>query len=203
MDLHSSSRNSDEEALFVVSATEILLGHFERKVVRAEIITQQHNEFQFSNIMVHPCSCTFNSSFVSEDTLTSVCKVGIVFSARRNQTAKESVRIREQTINGKAVITNLALNSIPIRINCEASKLSAEVVYQVHRIFDLDWSSEFSSFAQNFLSSTEMSEIELSENEKRKISDPQLLKPSQALISRPSFLIEGGSGKGESGRYLE
>ena len=38
-------------------------------------------------------------------------------------------------------------------------------------------SSEFSSFAQNFLSSTGMSEIDLLENEKRKRTDPQLVKP--------------------------
>ena len=168
---------SDQEPSFVVSAEEVTLGPFERKVVRAKIITQQPNEFHFRNVMVHPCSIRSNSLFDSEDTLTSVGEDGVVFLALRNQTAKEGVRIKEQTVVGKAVLTNFVLNSVPIQDSREASKLSAEFVNQVHRDLDLDTSSEFSSFAQNFLSSTEPSEMGLSENEKRKRTDPLLLKP--------------------------
>ena len=168
---------SDQEPSFVVSAEEVTLGPFERKVVRAKIITQQPNEFHFRNVMVHPCSIRSNSLFDSEDTLTSVGEDGVVFLALRNQTAKEGVRIKEQTVVGKAVLTNFVFNSVPIQDSREASKLSAEFVNQVHRDLDLDTSSEFSSFAQNFLSSTEPSEMGLSENEKRKRTDPLLLKP--------------------------
>ena len=168
---------SDQEPSFVVSAEEVTLGPFERKVVRAKIITQQPNEFRFRNVMVHPCSIRSNSLFDSEDTLTSVGEDGVVFLALRNQTAKEGVRIKEQTVVGKAVLTNFVFNSVPIQDSREASKLSAEFVNQVHRDLDLDTSSEFSSFAQNFLSSTEPSEMGLSENGKRKRTDPLLLKP--------------------------
>ena len=168
---------SDQEQSFVVSAEEVTLGPFERKVVRAKIITQQPNEFHYRNVMVHPCSIRSNSLFDSEDTLTSVGEDGVVFLALRNQTAKEGVRIKEQTVVGKAVLTNFVFNSVPIQDSREASKLSAEFVNQVHRDLDLDTSSEFSSFAQNFLSSTEPSEMGLSENEKRKRTDPLLLKP--------------------------
>ena len=168
---------SDQEQSFVVSAEEVTLGPFERKVVRAKIITQQPNEFHFRNVMVHPCSIRSNSLFDSEDTLTSVGEDGVVFLALRNQTAKEGVRIKEQTVVGKAVLTNFVFNSVPIQDSREASKLSAEFVNQVHRDLDLDTSSEFSSFAQNFLSSTEPSEMGVSENEKRKRTDPLLLKP--------------------------
>ena len=168
---------SDQEPSFVVSAEEVTLGPFERKVVRAKIITQQPNEFHFRNVMVHPCSIRSNSLFDSEDTLTSVGEDGVVFLALRNQTAKEGVRIKEQTVIGKAVLTTFVFNSVPIQDSREASKLSAEFVNQVHRDLDLDTSSEFSSFAQNFLSSTEPSEIGLSENEKRRRTEPQLRKP--------------------------
>ena len=168
---------SDQEPSFVVSAEEVTLGPFERKVVRAKIITQQPNEFHFRNVIVHPCSIRSNSLFDSEDTLTSVGEDGVVFLALRNQTAKEGVRIKEQTVAGKAVLTNFVFNSVPIQDSREASKLSAEFVNQVHRDLDLDTNSEFSSFAQNFLSSTEPSEMGLSENEKRKRTDPLLLKP--------------------------
>ena len=44
-------------------------------------------------------------------------------------------------------------------------------------------SSEMSCFVQNFLPSTEPSEVDLSENEKRKRTDPQLLK----AITGPDF----------------
>ena len=168
---------SDQEPSFVVSAEEVTLGPFERKVVRAKIITQQPNVFHFRNVMVNPCNVKSNAVFVSEDTLTSVGEDRVVFLALKNQTAKEGVRIKEQTVIGKAVLTTFVFNSVPIQDSREASKLSAEFLNQVHRDLDLDTSSEFSSFAQNFLSSTEPSEMGLSENEKRKRTDPQLLKP--------------------------
>ena len=145
--------------------------------MRAKIITQQPDEFHFRNVMVHTCSMKSNSVFVSEDTLTSVGDYGVVFLALRSQTAKEVFRIKEQTVVGKAVLTNFVFNPVPIQDSREASKLSAEFVNQVHRDLDLDTSSEFSSFAQNFLSSTVPSDIDLSENGKRKRTDPQLLKP--------------------------
>ena len=168
---------SDQEPSFVVSAEEITLGPFEQKVVRAKIITQQPNVFHFRNVMVNPYNVKSNAVFVSEDTLTSVGEDGVVFLALKNQTAKEGVRIKEQTVIGKAVLTTFVFNSVPIQDSREASKLSAEFVNQVHRDLDLDTSSEFSSFAQNFLSSTEPSEMGLSGNEKRKRTDPLLLKP--------------------------
>ena len=61
-----------------------------------------------------------------------------------------------------------------------------------------DTSTEFSSFAQNFLSSTEMSENGLSGNEKRERTDPQLLKPIPGpdLLPGPSFLWGEGGGRG-------
>ena len=170
--------------------------------MRAKIITQQPNEFHFRNVMVHPCSIRSNLLFDSEDTLTSVGEDGVVFLALRNQTAKEGVRIKEQTVIGIAVLTTFVFNSVPIQDSREASKLSAEFVNQVHRDLDLDTSSEFSSFAQNFLSSTEPSEIGLSENEKRRRTDPLLLKPIPGPdLSRPFFL--GGRGERQISERFE
>ena len=167
---------SDNEPLFVVSTEEVVLGPFERKVVRAKIITQQPDEFHFRNVMVHSCSMKSSSVFVSEDTLTSVGEGGIVFIALQNQTDKERVRIKEQTVIGKAMLTTFVLNPVPMQSVCEAPKLTKEFVNRIHKDIYLDTSSEYSSFAQNFSSSTEPSEIGLSENEKRKCTDPQLLK---------------------------
>ena len=100
----------------------------------------------------------------------------MIFVALRNQTDKERVRIKAQTVIGKAVLTTFVLNSVPLQNKGDDSKLSVEFVNQVHKDIDLDTSSEFSSFAQNFLSSTGPSEVDWSESEKRKRTDPQLLK---------------------------
>ena len=69
--------------------------------------------------MAHPCSFKSNSSIVSEDTLFSEGEDSVVFLALRNQTDKESVRIREQTVFEKAVLTNFVLNSISIQYDYE------------------------------------------------------------------------------------
>ena len=113
-----------------------------------------------------------SSVFVSEDTLTSVGEGGIVFIALRNQTDKERVRIKEQTVLGKAMLTTFVLNPVPMQNVGEASEPAKEFVNRIHKDIDMDTSSEYSFFAQNFLSSTEPP----SENEKRKRTDPLLLK---------------------------
>ena len=177
---------SDNEPSFVISTEEGVLEPFERKVVRARIITQYQEQFRFRNVMVLSCSMKSNSVFVSEDTLTSVGERGIVFIALQNQTDKERVRIKEQTVIGKAMLTTFMLNPLPMQNICEYSKLTKEFVNRIHENIDFDTSSEYSSFAQNFLSSTEPSEIGLSESEKRKRTEPQLLKaipgPNLSLV---------------------
>ena len=124
---------SDNEPSFVVSTEEVVLGPFERKVVRAKIITQQPDAFHFRNVMVHSCSMKSSSVFVSEDTLTSVEEGGIVFIALRNQTDKEWVEIKEQTVIGKAMLTTFVLNTVPVQSVCEASKLTKEFVNRIHK----------------------------------------------------------------------
>ena len=81
------------------------------------------------------------------------------------------------------MLTTFMLNPVPLQRVSETSKLTEEFVNRIHENVDLDTSSEYSSFAQNFLSSTEPSEIDLSESEKRKRTDPQLLK----AIPGPNF----------------
>ena len=104
---------SDREPSFVVSTEEVTLGPFERKIVRAQVITQQSNEFHFRNVMVQASSSKSNAIFVSEDTLTSVGENGVVFLALRNQASKEEVRIRKQTVIGMAALPPLCLTLFP------------------------------------------------------------------------------------------
>ena len=82
---------------------------------------------------------------------------------------------------------------VAAELTTETAMSFVEHVDKVHAVEFSDTSSDFSSFAQNFLSSTEMSEEELSENEKRARTDPQLLKPIPGpdLSSVLSFWGEG------------
>ena len=140
---------SDNEPSFVVSTEEVFLGPLERRVVRAKIITQHPDVFHFRNVMIHSCSMKSSSVFVSEDTLTSVGEGGIVFITLRNETDRERVRYKEQTVIGKAMLTTFVLNPVPMQKVGEASKLAKEFVNRTHKDIDMDTSSEYSFFAQN------------------------------------------------------
>ena len=99
-------------------------------------------------------------------------------------------------------ITDPTLSELPVECQMQAATLrtigttSVPFVERVNNItvVDLsDTSTEISFFAQNLLSSTEMSEEGLTENEKRARTDPQLLKPIPGpdLSSILSFWREG------------
>ena len=45
---------SDHEPSLVVSTDKVVLGPFERKLVRAKVITQDPNEYRFRNVMIRP-----------------------------------------------------------------------------------------------------------------------------------------------------
>ena len=70
---------SDHEPSSVVSTEKVVLGPFERKLVRAQVITQDPNEYLFRNVMIHPSGMQNRCPFVSEDTLTSVGEDSTVF----------------------------------------------------------------------------------------------------------------------------
>ena len=184
---------SDHEPSLVVSTDKVVLGPFERKLVRAQVITQDPNEYRFRNVMIRPSGVYNRSSFVSEDTLTSVGDDGTIYLAVRNKTAIENLQIPSRTFLGKAEPTVFKFRPIPVD---QTDRTSMPLIEQVNNInfVDLDdTSSEFSSFAQNFLSSTELSEEDMSESEKRAQTDPNLLKPIPGpdLSSVLSFWGEG------------
>ena len=81
----------------------------------------------------------------------------------------------------------------PKKKKSEELKLSIEFVKRVHSDSNLDTSSEFSSVAQNFLSSTEMSEVGLSEREIKRRTYPQSLE-AKAGPDLSSVLSSWGEG---------
>ena len=75
---------SDHEPFLVVSTEKVVLGPFERKLVRAQVVYQQPNEYRFRNVMIRPSGVHNRRPFVSEDTFTSVGDEGTIFLAVRN-----------------------------------------------------------------------------------------------------------------------
>ena len=131
-------------------------------------------------------------SIVSEATLKSVGEDCTVFPAVRNRTASENLKLQSETVPERQSRQLLCLDQ-------SWSTELTKILYLLWNmliilLFDLvDTSTEFTSFAQNFLSSTGISEEGLSENEKRARTDPQLLKPVPGpdLSSVLSFWWEG------------
>ena len=187
---------SDHEPSLVVSTDKVVLGPFERKLVRAQVITQDPNQYRFRNVMIRPSGMYNRSSFISEDTLTSVGDDGTVYLTIRNKTATENVQIPSKIVLGKAEPTIFMFR--PVSVD-QADGTSMPLIEQVNNnnIVDLDdTSSELGSFAQNFLSSTELSEEEMSESEKRAQTNPNLLKPIPGP-DLPSVLSSWGEGARE------
>ena len=125
--------------------------------------------------MIYPSGVYNRCSFVSEDTLASVGDAGTVFLAVRIRTSYETVVI--QITIGKKEPTTFEFRPIAVEQTGEASALFVERINYNNTVDLSESSSEFISFAHIVLSSTEISEEGLSENEKRERTDPQLLKP--------------------------
>ena len=68
----------------MVSREELSLGPFERKLVNAQVVTQDTVEFLFRNVMVSLCSIRRDVSLALDDTLTSVTAIGLVFVTVQN-----------------------------------------------------------------------------------------------------------------------
>ena len=92
---------SDHEPSLVIS-TEFVLGPFERTSVRAQIITQNPNEYLHRNVMIHPSGVHNRCPFVSKNTLISVGEDGTVFLAVRNRTPNENLILHGETVLEKA-----------------------------------------------------------------------------------------------------
>ena len=184
---------SNHKPSLVVSTEKVVLGPFELKLFKAQVISQDTNEYLFRNVMIRPSGVHNKCSFVSENTLTTVGEDGMVFLAVRNRTANENLTLQNKTVLGKAEPTTFVFKPILVDQTDETSVTSVEHVNNINVVDLSDTSTEFCSFAQNFLSSTDISEESLAEKEKHARTDPQLLKPIPGpdLSSVLSFLFGG------------
>ena len=102
----------DQEPSLVESTEKVILGPFERKLVRAQVISQHPNEYHFRNVMIRTRGVHKRDPFVSEETLTSVGDEVTVFLAVRNTTSFEKVTINNETVLGKAEPTNFVFQPV-------------------------------------------------------------------------------------------
>ena len=140
---------SEQEPSLVVSTEKVIIGPFERKLVRAEVITQQPNEYRFGNLMIRPGGVHNRSPFVSEDTLTSVGDDGTVSLAVRNHTSREKMSFQTKTVLCKAELTTFVFRPIAVDQTNEASVLFVKQFDNIGAVDLSDTISGFSSFAQN------------------------------------------------------
>ena len=98
-------------------------------------------------------------------------------SSVRNNTAAKIVTIKTKFLIGKAELTTaFVFEPVFVTTRRKTSVFPFEQVNRIEVVNLYDTDSEFSAFAENVLSSTEMSEMCLSENEQCKKTDSQLLK---------------------------
>ena len=100
-----------------------------------------------------------------------------MYLAVRNRTANENLLLQSKTVLGKAEPTTFVLRPIAVDQTDGTSISFVEHVNNINIVNLSDTSSEFSFFAQNFSSTTDISEEGMSETEKRAQTDQQLLKP--------------------------
>ena len=136
---------SDHEPFSLIPTEQIVLGPLERKLVRAQVISQQPNEYHFRNVMIHHSGLHYRYPFVPEDTLTSVGDDVTVFLAMRNKTPQVNITIHGKTILGKAEPATFVFEPIAVEQLDEAAVLFVEHTSRIHDMDLSDTSSEFSS----------------------------------------------------------
>ena len=126
---------SDHEPSLVVSTEKVILGPFERKLVRAQMLSQHPNEYHFRIVMIRPRGVHKRDPFVSEDTLTSVGYEGTVFLAVRNTTSFEKVAINNRTVLGTAEPTNFVFKPVA---TVSAAGSDIPLVEQINKVSGTD-----------------------------------------------------------------
>ena len=142
----------------------------------AEIITQRQTKFHFRNVMVHPDSARTKSPFSRRHTNNSWMGGSNVL-ALKNKTARLGVQVKTQLVISNAVLTTFTLPSVSVKNSPEAAELPVEHLTKVQLELELETIFDFSSFAQNIVSTTNESEkVRLRMRYAKGQSDHQLLK---------------------------
>ena len=174
--------SSDSLNLSVAISQDVVLQPFERTILRAELLVDNLEPFMFRTVLINfqtPNRMLKNAKF-SEDTVATVGKTGLLYVSLGNLTSNVQ-RIKRGTFLGTTVPVTMVDKAIPQMVPgqiTETQQSNANYVCKIYEQMNLDSSSEYSSSSEfEFLSSTDPSELGLSEREVKKRTDPALMAP--------------------------
>ena len=144
------------------------------------MLTDDPDSLIYRNVLVSPAYSSSKRPSVSGDNLAAVTADGLLVLPVRNPTSKQLL-LRNHTLVGTAYPTTFSCSPVS-QGGDEELKNCKESFNKIFKV-EMDSgasscsSDEFSSFAQNLLSSTELSGPEMSEDKVRQRTDPQLFRP--------------------------
>ena len=156
---------SDDFSLLLLGQ-DVTLDPYERKTVQAKVVTENREEFAYRNVMLTQQKSPVKSTIVLDDSLATVTGNNLLITAVKNPT-NVKVRLYSSTLIGMASLVTFNFEKIDIpRTTSSVQKIETgtqsghDFVYRidVDSILSSESSDEFSSFARNFLSSTDSSE---------------------------------------------
>ena len=156
---------------------DVVLQPFERVILRAKLLIDNLEPFMFRTVLIDfktPNRMLKNVQFL-EDTVATVGERGLLYVSLGNLTSNVQL-IKKGTLLGTAVPVTMVHKAIPQIVSgqeTETQQSDANFVYKVYDQMNLDTSSEYSSSSEfDFLSSTDPSELGLSEREIKKTHRP-------------------------------
>ena len=180
---HAHTQVSNESLNSSVAiAQDVVLQPFERAILRAQLLVDNLEPFMFRTVLINfqtPNRMLKNAIFL-EDTVATVGETGFLYVSLGNLNSNVQ-RIKKGTLLGTAVPVTMVHKAIPQIVpgqSSETQQSNANYVCKVYEQMNLDSSSEYSSSSEfEFLSSTEPSELGLSEREVKRRTDPALMAP--------------------------
>ena len=197
---HSAYQQVSEEAgdFPVVIELEADFEPFERIFVKARLLSSDPNDFAYHNVMVTSgLNNDANGEFILDDCLAAVREGGTLVLSLSNKLNRK-LKLRGGTVVGRAYPTKLVYQPFELK-----GATPEQIVCAVTKT--LSFSSIDSSSCSNFNcfpSTTEPSVPPLSEEELRKRTDPELLKPIKGPDLEPVGTTWGENTKAELGKLI-
>ena len=171
---------------------DLVLQPFERAVVKAKLVTNEFEPLIFQNVVLNAAiaDASLHNVVFLEDSVATVSEAGHVFISVMNVTSNPQ-RIRKGTRLGNVVPVSLVYQAIPQRTatqQVQQTEIDSDQFAFVNKIYEeMIYSTDSQSTSSSefeSLSSTDPTEEGLSDREKRKRTEPELLAPVQGPESQ-------------------
>ena len=192
---HVQIGDSDTQVPVTLSQ-EVVLQPFERMIVKAVVICKKLEPLIFHTVAINASlsDTSLHNVVFLEDSVATVGETGSLYVSLINLTSNPQC-VRRGTQLGTVVPVSLVYQAIPQELDetsntskkTEADASRANFVQKIYTEMNVSTESELTSSSEfEFLSSTNPSEIRLSEREIRKRTDPELMAP----IPGPDFQLQ-------------